>query len=317
MFASDGVGIVGGVNSIGMGSPSPVSGNGADIGSEPSRRGVLNLHEFPARNGELIPGGNFRPMLQSLTERFPMLAPNERAPGLSGIFGNAILHLASVLGMRPEPTRKNNIPTTVEQKTWLSGLPYPSSESWEKAGEMGIDFGEGGNFDSSIASNVGPSEVMNQGDQGKFENASEQVQDFMTNEHDMLMAFKTSFPSVPVQQAETVARSVVLQKIGGAGNFVGEMDIPDGTVALRITWTGMRSGTDLWVNFGGAAFIPTATNQPGVLTASGGPTQANYNNDGVILNPDDTKKYLVKGKRAVGFQTTAVTTVNIQCYQQA
>lgn len=310
-FASDGVGIVGGVPAIG-------DGNHGHAGNHYLSVGVENAL-IPLADRNVRPDGHTRPMFQHPVKIWaPFEKANEKQPGL-GFFSQVFLHIAAAFGYTgPEKTRKNNIPTEFERVTFLTGLPAPTMEAWEPATneQPGIDLGENMNDGNIGTVTLGPDPILNF-PPDEPNDLSQQKQSVRTNEFEQLHVFRSSFPHVPVQQAETTSRSIVLSKPTAGSNFMGEMSIPDGTSAVRITWTGMRSGTDLWVSFGaGGTLIPSAANQPGGLT-SGLPAQADPTQDGAILNPDDTKKYFVSGKRFISLMSLTQTTVNIQCYQQA
>lgn len=296
-FASDNISIAGGVGPIGIG---------------------VQYAAVPLIDQDIAPEGNFDPSFGDVyVARRPFERPSERSPGIMGLF----LHLFRSLSGRPEPTRKDNIATPFESVPFLSGLPgpaigmpVPSALSWEAAPTWPIGPGEDGNYEIATAWNPDPATVINAKPGQARDDISKQIQDWPTNAHQQLFDFKTSFPSVPVKQSATTTRSVVLAQIGNAGNFVGEMNLPDGTVAARIAWTN-KAQNDLWASFGSQAQVPQAANQPGA--SSGMVTQSSSANDGPILNPDDTKFYLVKGKRAISFSCPNACTVNVEIYNQA
>ena len=312
MFASDGIVPIGGVAPVGMGMPPMSFNNSFDRAIEHSR--------IPLTLRGISPSGTTRPILNIEVQKWPFQKTSERAPGLSTIFGNVFLHLAGFLGGKSEPTRKNNIPTQFESVTFLTGMPGPPPDpegrgmTFEKAPEWGIDFGEGGNFDVSMADSKLIETISNNPNGEKDADISKRIQPWDTNENDQLLTFRASYPSVSVEQAPTTTRSVVLVQVNAAGQFEGEMAIPDGSVTCRIAWTG-KLNNDLWANFSAQANLPLAANQPG--PASGQITQASILNDGPLLNPDETTKYLVKGKRAISFSCNNTCIVNVTFYQQA
>jgi len=318
-FASDGVSPIGGAAEIGQGRPSVIAGAIEGTDREPVRN-PLALFGFTTY-------ANFRPLLQSKNRPSPDQRSKEHAPGGSNVFGNAWLRLMDFLST-PQPTRGDNKKTEEERVKFLSGQPKvggfidggpPDPEGrglmFEPVDTHGVNFHEPGNTDIMSADNNDPAPIINTDPKDGLtphSNLSRDIQGYPTNEHDQLAPWRQSFPSAPVLQAP-IGRSLTLAQIAGAGDFVGEMSIPDGTVAVRLTWT-QKATNDLWVSFNGAATSTPAGTVTGGIQA---PVQASPVSDGPILNPDDTKYYLVKGKRAIGLACKTVCTVNIQFYQQA
>lgn len=320
-YASEGIAPIGGVSQVGLGQL-PLDPWGHTMGT-------ASAAAIPLASLGIVPEGNFRPKLNIEVARQLFQKFSERAPGLSTAFGNIFLHLGGYRGNSnaSESTRKSNIPTAFERVEFISGLPgpaiglpIPTMQSWEKAPSWAIGPVEDGNFDIYASRGEGPAEIINEPKSGLKDNISDQVQDFMTNEHEQLAVFRTSFPNVPVKQAPTTNRSLVLNQVANVGNYQGEMNIPDGSVTCRITWTRMDQN-DLWVSFSSQASIPQLANQPGTPSntgvVSGQITQASPTNDGSFLNPDATKDFLIKGKRAISFECENLCIVSVQFYMQA
>jgi hypothetical protein len=307
-FASDGVNMVGGTSPVGQGRPNDMV-EAQVMGNEPPRGDL--------QSKGIKPVGSFRPMLQTPVIKFPMVRPNETGPGLSSIFGKYFLRVANFL-IGPEPTRGDNIKTPDEAMPYMAGAPYGERLTTERVSDMGTsEPGQEGAKEIASAWDHGTSApIMNMPVDGLTDDQTALVQDWDTNPHQDLRAFRSSFPSVPVAQAPARSVNVVLAQIGGAGSFVGEMNIPDGAVTMRLTKTATATGTtiDLWWSLTGMAVIPVSTNQP---TGANLPAQNSVTNDGVMLNPDATTQYFVKGKRAVSFAAAAAITVHGEFYMQA
>jgi hypothetical protein len=279
----------------------------AALGIEPSRT--------PMKSQRIHADAGFRPRTQMEILKFPQRHTSDKAVSLFGTF----LRMFGGFSRGPEATRGDNIPSAAERVTFLSGEPQDPSHpdvhgvNFERVRRGGIDFAEPGNKDIVGSKGVEPQEILNTPADGSPNDVAMQIQDMLTNEHDDLRVMRSSFPNVPVMQAPTMARSIVLQQLGAVGDFLGEMSIPDGSVAARITWTN-KAANDLWVSFSSQAFIPSGAKQP---ATGGGIVQSDLNNDGPILNPDTTKYFLVKSKRAISFRCSAACTVNVQFYAQA
>lgn len=312
-FASDGVRPIGGVGAVGLGTP-PMS-----IAPGPTQAAGV-----PLVNQGIDTEGNFRPQLQIPVIKSAFQKAGEKAPGLSSMFGNAFLHVAKWVGGIAEPTRKNNTPTELECATFLTGSPGPQPDPEgrglliERAPDWGLDFGEGGNFDSTVAKREGIDPILNNKDGEDVPNQSTNMQNWDTNSHAQLTTYRASFPNIGVRQASTEARSLVLAQINNAGPFVGELNIPTGSVTCRITWT-KKTQNDLWLSFGGLARIPQfgTVTIPVQIQDIQNVTQAVAANAGIILNPDDTKDFNIKGKRAMSFSCENACIVNVTFYQQA
>ncbi len=304
MFASESIGPPGGVSEVGQGKVIYAS--------------EIERARLPLQYRAMQPNGNFRPRLQIPVEKAGSQRSGEGDVGVGTMFGKAFQRLMAIF-QGPEPTRKDNIMTGYERVEFLSGMPSnPNAPdtiglTFEPARDDGIYFGEAGNSDVVGSDDMGPQPVINLPKKGATDNISEQIQDFHTNEHDQLLTFKASFPSATVKQAPAFARSLVLAQVGGAGDYRGELVLPNEAVTARITWTN-RATVDLWAAFGGDASIPVVGGQ---TTTGGGQTQSATVNDGTVLNPDDRVDYLVKGKRSISFRASAACTVNVQCYIQS
>lgn len=310
MFASDGVSPVGGVAPIGTGRSSDVTAANP-AGVEPQRGGLI-------AKGIQTQGAT-RPMLQIPVVRYPGQKAGEVGPGLSTMFGKYFMLALNFLA-GPQETRKPNRPTEEERISFLSGSPLdqPDPETRglniEPVSQMGTsEPGQMAAKEVSIAWDGGPQPLTNMPVGGMTDDQTRQVQGWDTNTHEDLTAYRASFPASSVNQGPTVAKNIVLKQVGGAGTFFGEINIPDGAVTMRITWTLKDAGTpiDLWWSLTGQAFIPLGAGQP-----AAGITQSDVANDTVLLNPDPTTRYMVKGKRAVSFAAAVVATVHTEFYLQ-
>jgi hypothetical protein len=304
MFAGESIGPPGGVSEVGQGKVTSHS--------------EIERARLPLEYRDMQPNGNFRPRTQIPVEK----AGNQRASqsdvSIGTMFGNVLRTVRAVL-QGPEPTRKDNILAPYERVTFLSGMPanldVPETIglTFEPAGDDGIYFGEAGLKDLRSADDMGPQDVENTPKDGLTDNLSVQVQDWDTNAHDQLKTFRASYPSATVKQAPAFARSVVLQQVSGAGDFRGELILPDQAVTVRLAWSA-HNLVDLWACFSGDASIPDAATQ---AAGGGGVVQSAVQNDGTILNPDTRVDYLVKGKRAISFRASGATTVNAIVYMQS
>lgn len=309
-YASEGVNMVGGTSPVGQGRPNDMV-ESQNMGTEPPRGGL--------QGKGIQPHGATKPAFQSFVLRFPWERPNETGPGLSGMFGKYFMAAANFL-IGPQPTRKNNRPTEEERISFLSGTPLdqPDAETRgmtiEPVSQMGTsEPGQEGAREVSFAWDGGPQPIDNMPVDGMTDDQTKQVQGWQTNSHEDLTAWRSSFPGAVVNQAPAIARNIVLKQNGGAGAFLGEMNIPDGSVTMRLTWTLKDAGTpiDLWWSLTGQAFIPVGTGQP-----AAGITQSDIANDTLLLNPNSATAYLVKGKRAVSFATAVACIVHAEFYMQ-
>lgn len=111
-----------------------------------------------------------------------------------------------------------------------------------------------------------------------------------------LVASYTNMRVIPIPQTRTIVLTLA--------NTALDMTIPDSAVTMRVTWSNSQA-TSLFMSFGGLAA------QPGANTGDNIQSQ----NDGLIINPDQSANYFVKGKKQVSFLSTAPGVfVNAQFY---
>ena len=334
-FASEGVNMVGGTAPVGQGRAADYAADTQIMGTEPPRGGL--------QPKGIQPWGFARPILQVPVVQHKFQKMHEQAPGLSSFFGpwkHTALTILNFLAA-PQPTRKDNKPTEDERRVMLAGSPgidghggspQPDLETrglmLEPVARIGVGspmsgistpsndpvHGQRSRVKDLIGGDdVDPQDITNTPPGGMTDDVARLTQNWCTNEHDYLTAFRSSFPAASVNQAPAAARNIILKQNGGTGAFLGEMNIPDGAVTARFTWTTTAGvAIDLFWSLTGQAFIPVGTNQP-----AAGITQADIANDTLMLNPDPTTRYLVKGKRAVSFATSVACTVHGEFYMQA